>query len=45
MPRMEKMFKTRDLIIKVEHFGTISKMLSWNLNDESKWIDEKLEKH
>ncbi len=42
---MEKMFKTKDLIIKVEHFGTISKILSWNLKDESKWIEEKLQKH
>jgi hypothetical protein len=42
---MERMFKTRNLIIKVEYFGTISIMLSWNLNDESKWIKQKLEKH
>ncbi len=38
---MEDMFRTRDRIIKEEHFGTISRMSSWNLNVENTWIKEK----
>jgi hypothetical protein len=41
MSGMENMFRIGDKIIKEEHFGTISRMLSWNLNVKNIWIKEK----
>jgi hypothetical protein len=35
---MESMFKIWDIIVRVEHFGIVSKMLSWSLNKENVWV-------
>lgn len=36
------MFRARNKMIRVEHYGTISRMLSWSLDLENKWVREKL---
>ncbi len=36
---MEKMFSERDRVIKVDHFGIVSKMSSWRLDTISKWMN------
>ncbi len=43
MPRMDDMFRDGNKMIRVEHYGTISKMLSWSLDLENKWVRDKLE--
>ncbi len=43
MPRMDDMFRARNNMIKVEHYGTISRMLNQSLDLENKWVREKLE--
>jgi hypothetical protein len=35
---MEKLFKVGDIVIRVKHSGTMSKLLSWRLNVGSYWI-------
>jgi hypothetical protein len=40
---MESMFRIGDKVVKVEHFGTISKMLNWSLNEENVWVRDNLE--
>jgi hypothetical protein len=40
---MEKMFSEKDRVIKVDHFGIMSKMSSWRLDMISKWIKNNLE--
>jgi len=42
MPRMDDMFKARNKMIRVEHYGTISIMLIRSLDLENKWVREKL---
>lgn len=42
MPNIEEMFKVRDIIIKAEHFKTISKMSSWKLFVGNGWFRENL---
>jgi hypothetical protein len=41
---MEQWFKPRDMLVKVEHVGVTSKLISWILNigidGEHKWIEE-----
>ncbi len=37
------MFRIGDKVVKVEHFGTISKMLNWSLNEENVWVRDNLE--
>jgi hypothetical protein len=39
MPRTKYMFRARDRMIKIEHIGTISRMISWSLNVETKWVN------
>ncbi len=39
---MDDMFRARNKMIRVEHYGTISRMLSWSLDLENKWVREKL---
>jgi hypothetical protein len=40
---MEKMFSERHRIIKIDHFGIVSKMSSWRLDTIRKWIKKNLE--
>jgi hypothetical protein len=40
---MKNMFKIGDKVVKVEHFGTISRMLNWSLNKKSVWVRDNLE--
>jgi hypothetical protein len=42
MPNIEKMFKIGDMIIKVEHFKTMSKMSSWKLYVGNGWVRDNL---
>jgi hypothetical protein len=35
---MEKMFSEKDRVIKVDHFGIVSKMSNWRLDTINKWI-------
>jgi hypothetical protein len=42
LPRMENMFRIRDRMVKVEHSGTISRMLSWSLNEGNVWVRDNL---
>jgi hypothetical protein len=37
---MERLFREGDRIIKVEHFGIVSRMSNYNFNLE-KWVDQK----
>jgi hypothetical protein len=39
---MENMFRIRDIMVKVEHYGTISRMLSWTLNERNVWVRDNL---
>lgn len=39
---MKNMFRIGDKVVKVEHFGTISRMLSWRLNKKSIWVRDNL---
>jgi hypothetical protein len=43
LPRMESMFMIGDKIVKVEHSKTISRMLSWSLNEKNVWVRDNLE--
>jgi hypothetical protein len=36
------MFRARDRMIRIEHIGIISKMISWSLNVETRWVRNKL---
>ncbi len=40
---MENIFKIKDKVVKVEHFRTVSKILSWNLNEKNVWVKDNLE--
>jgi hypothetical protein len=40
---MESMFMIGDKVIKVEHSRTISRMLSWSLNEKNVWVRDNLE--
>jgi len=42
MARMDDMFRARNKMIRVEHYGEISKMSSRNLDLENKWVKDKL---
>jgi hypothetical protein len=39
---MENMFRIRDIMVKVEHYGTISRMLTWTLNERNVWVRDNL---
>jgi hypothetical protein len=39
---MENMFRIRDKMVKVEHSRTISRMLSWSLNEGNVWVKDNL---
>jgi hypothetical protein len=39
---MGNMYKIRDKMVKVEHFGTISRMLSWSLNEINVWVRDNI---
>jgi hypothetical protein len=39
---MENMFWMRDIMVKVEHSRTISRMLSWSLNEGNVWVRDNL---
>lgn len=43
MPSIEEMFKIGDIIIKVEHFKTMSWTSSWKLYVGNGWVKENLE--
>ncbi len=40
---MESMFKIRDKVVRVEHSRTISRMLSWSLNEKIVQVKDTLE--
>ncbi len=40
---MENMFKIKDKVVRVEHSRTISRMLSWNLNEKIVQVKDTLE--
>jgi hypothetical protein len=39
---MKNMFRIGDKVVKVEHFETISRMLSQSLNKKSVWVKDNL---
>jgi hypothetical protein len=43
MPNIEEMFRIGDMIIKVEHFKTVSKTSSWKLYVGNGWVRKNLE--
>jgi hypothetical protein len=43
MPNIEEMFEIGDIIIKVEHFKTMSRTSSWKLYVRNGWVRENLE--
>jgi len=42
MQGMKYMFRARDRMIRIEHIGIISRMISWSLNVETRWVRNKL---
>jgi hypothetical protein len=40
---MKNMFRIRNKVVKIKHFGTISRMLSSKLNKNSVWVRNNLE--
>jgi hypothetical protein len=40
---MEIMFRVKDKASNVDHYGTISRLLSWKLEIENCWIRQNLE--
>jgi hypothetical protein len=39
---MKYMFRARDRMIRIERIGIISRMISWSLNVETRWVRNKL---
>ncbi len=42
MQGMKYMFRARDRMIRIERIGIISRMISWSLNVETRWVRNKL---
>jgi hypothetical protein len=40
---MESMFTIKDKVVRVEHSRTISRMLSWSLDEKIVWVKDNLE--